>query len=419
MKVAFFSTAPCPVVALLFATSLVAQTTPASDANPTKVVTSKSAVTIPVTLDHNRIVIDVYVPQASGGTKRVRGLIDTGSTQLTMSQRVAKLVDSNFTCDEPVCTTAPPAAIELGGMKVALGGAGKAVVPRRPESVSDVMAAGMSPEVRIPSQVLKNYDVVIDYGNRQLTIGPVGSAKFTGAAVDAQVSENGAVVVPAKVGTKVYHIGIDSSAPCSLVGADLLSEWRQKEASWPFVSGALGAGNVTGSAEELKREMLELPGMQVGDAKLHDVLVASTAKAVENFQQAAHVPVEGLLGGEALRGMKVGFDFAHKKVYFNPATNGPSGGLDVVGLTLKPEVDGKYTIVAVVPFEGQPSVADVKAGDLLVGVDGAPVTGATMGQVWSLLSGEPGQTRKLIIEREGKRDTVAATVRRWLVAAAK
>jgi hypothetical protein len=420
MKAPLSPVALLPAAALLLTTSLFAQSAPASQPSRAKnAAASKSAVTVPVTLDHNRIVIDVYVQQAAGGTKRVRGLIDTGSTQLTMSPRVAKLVDPKFTCDEPVCTTAPPMSIEIGGIKVALSSADKAVVPRRPENVSDVMVAGMSPEVRIPAQVLKSYDVAIDYGNRQLTIGPVGSVKFTGVAVDAQVSENGAVVVPAKVGTRIYHFGIDSASPCSLAGSELLSEWHQKESSWPFIGGALGAGNVTGSADELKREMLQLPAMQVGDVKLHQVLVSSTAGGVESFQQAAHVPVEGLLGGEPLRGMKLGIDFAHKKVYFDPASNGPSAGLDVVGLTLRPEVDGKYTVAAVLPFEGQSSVPDVKAGDLVVGVDGAPVTGATMGQVWSLLSGEPGQTRKLVIERDGKRDTVEATVRRWIGATTK
>jgi C-terminal processing protease CtpA/Prc len=61
-------------------------------------------------------------------------------------------------------------------------------------------------------------------------------------------------------------------------------------------------------------------------------------------------------------------------------------------------------------------VPDVKSGDVLLGVDGAPATGATMGQVWSLLGGTPGQVRTLTLEREDKRFTVAATVRRFLAA---
>ena len=59
--------------------------------------------------------------------------------------------------------------------------------------------------------------------------------------------------------------------------------------------------------------------------------------------------------------------------------------VDVVGLTLRPEPDGRFTVSAVLDFDGKPAVPDVKSGDVLLGVDGAPATGATLGQVWSLL----------------------------------
>ncbi len=37
-----------------------------------------------------------------------------------------------------------------------------------------------------------------------------------------------------------------------------------------------------------------------------------------------------------------------------------------------------------------------------------------MGQVWSMLGGEPGKERKLTIERSGKQFTVAAEVHHFL-----
>jgi C-terminal processing protease CtpA/Prc len=97
-------------------------------------------------------------------------------------------------------------------------------------------------------------------------------------------------------------------------------------------------------------------------------------------------------------------------------TNTAAPDMDVVGLTLHPEIDGHYTVLGVAAFDGKPSVPEVKTGDVLVGVDGAPATGATMGQVWSLLGGTPGQTRSLTLERDGKRFTIDAPVRRFLAA---
>jgi len=60
--------------------------------------------------------------------------------------------------------------------------------------------------------------------------------------------------------------------------------------------------------------------------------------------------------------------------------------MDGIGLTLRPELDGRYTVAGVVELDGKPSVPDVTSGDVLLAVDGAPVPGATMGQVWSLLA---------------------------------
>ena len=56
----------------------------------------------------------------------------------------------------------------------------------------------------------------------------------------------------------------------------------------------------------------------------------------------------------------------------------------------------------------------MEAGDHLVAVDGIPVPDSTMGQVWSLLEGTPGQERRLTIERAGRQFTVVAKVQHFL-----
>jgi len=49
-------------------------------------------------------------------------------------------------------------------------------------------------------------------------------------------------------------------------------------------------------------------------------------------------------------------------------------------------------------------------------VDNIPVHGSTMGQVWAMLGGTPGQERKLTIERAGKQLLVPAKVQHFLAA---
>jgi C-terminal processing protease CtpA/Prc len=135
------------------------------------------------------------------------------------------------------------------------------------------------------------------------------------------------------------------------------------------------------------------------------------------YQERAGSPTIGLIGANAFVDYRVGIDYAHSTLYLQRTPTKSAPDLDVVGLTLRPEPDEKYTVVGVADFNGKPSVPDVRSGDVLIGVDGAPATGATMGQVWSLLGGAPGQTRTLILERDGKRFSVDATVRRFLAQA--
>jgi C-terminal processing protease CtpA/Prc len=73
-----------------------------------------------------------------------------------------------------------------------------------------------------------------------------------------------------------------------------------------------------------------------------------------------------------------------------------------------------FTIVGVADCDGKPSVADVQAGDHLIAVDDNPVADFTLGQVWSLLEGYPGQGRKLTIERAGKQFSLVAKVQHFL-----
>jgi len=67
-------------------------------------------------------------------------------------------------------------------------------------------------------------------------------------------------------------------------------------------------------------------------------------------------------------------------VYFEIGSTFKFPDFDVIGLVLRPEDDGRFTILGVADFEGKPSVPEVQAGDRLVAVDSIPVAGNTMGQ---------------------------------------
>ena len=52
--------------------------------------------------------------------------------------------------------------------------------------------------------------------------------------------------------------------------------------------------------------------------------------------------------------------------------------------------------------------------DFAATVDGIPAPDSTMGQVWSLLEGTPGQERKLTLERNGDKFDLVAHVQHFL-----
>jgi hypothetical protein len=136
------------------------------------------------------------------------------------------------------------------------------------------------------------------------------------------------------------------------------------------------------------------------------------------FEKRAGIATSGLLGANALQNYRIGLDYAHSAVYFDVGRLFNFPEFDVIGLILRPEDDGRFTILNIADLDGKPSVAGrpegVQPGDHLVAVDGIPVAGSTMGQVWSMLGGELGKERKLTVDRSGKQFTVVAKVQHFL-----
>jgi len=377
-------------------------------------------VTVPITLDHNRTIIDVYLPLPDGSTKRVRGWVDNGNPELEITDALAQKLGLQFKGEANVKPgderpVDAPRSLQIGGMTIPFDQIkeAKAIVGR--ESI----APGSSAEINIPSTILRNYDVVFDYPNRQFTIGPPGTISFQGTATKAQINpQNGLIQLASKIDGADYTISFDAGSSTSLLSAELLEKWLKAHPSWPHLTGAIGSANMWGAEDETKRLLLRIPSLTFGAVTLKNVAVASfPEKNMKWYQDRAGVRTIGLIGANAFVDSRFGIDYAHSTLYIQRTQTKPAPDMDVVGLTLRPEPDEKYTVIGIVDYNGKPAVADVKSGDTLVGVAGAPATGATMGQVWSLLGGAPGRTRTLTLERDGKRFSVNATVRRFLAQA--
>jgi len=402
------------LIALVFlAVSAVAQDAGKPQPEP-------KSVTVPVTLDHNRVVIDVYLPLSDGSTKRVRGWVDTGDPELQMSQRMAKLMGLAITCDANTCSAPSPREIMIGAMKISLAALKEVRIPLKPGSAASVMVPGMSAEIKIPSSVLRNYDVLINFPDREFSIGLPGSLNFKGVKSKMLVNASGFIQIPSKIANKNYSLGLDVGSSISFLSEELFDKLAAAHTEWPRMTGAVGPANMGELGDdEPKWKLVRVDRLQYGPLYLTDVAVANFPKTFSAFfEKDAGSAIAGLLGSNALMNYRIGLDYAHSAAYFDIGNTFKFPEFDVVGLILRPEDDTRFTILGVADFEGKPSVPSgddgVQPGDHLVAVDGIPVPDSTLGQVWSLLEGSPGQERKLTIEREGKQFNVVAKVQHFL-----
>ncbi|MFZ1169078.1 MAG: PDZ domain-containing protein [Candidatus Sulfotelmatobacter sp.] len=381
-------------------------------------------VTVPFTLDHDRIIVEVNVALSNRTTQHVHAWLDNGNPDLHLSHRLALLTGrTTISCDGQLCSTTPPVEMSIGGMTIPLGGRipGAGIKEAWVSSIDNApLAPGMSAEINIPSTVLSHYDVLIDFPGRELTIGQPGTLKFKGVTAKVIVNPaNGLIEVPGKIENKKYSLALDLGQSISLLTEELVDKLATAHPDWPRMTGAIGPANVSGSADELKRKLMRVDRLQYGPLFLTNVVVAEFLSGQPvPFAGRPGGPSNGLLGSEALLNYRVGIDYAHSTVYFDIGRLFDVPDFDVVGLILRPENDGQFTILGVADYEGKPSVPEgndgVQAGDHLIAVDGIPVRGSTLGQVWAMLAGSPGTKRMLTVERAGGQVTVGAQVQHFL-----
>jgi len=376
-----------------------------------------SPATVAATIDHNRVIIDATVPLPDGSIQRVSVWVDNGNPDLYLSRHLATLLGLAVQCNDHECSSAPPRQVVVGGLTIPLSGIVKeAKIPLKPVSAAAVLAPGMNVEMNLPAGVVRHYDVLIDFPQHKFSIGPPGSIQFHGSDNKVQINaESGLIQVPSKIENKKYDLALDVGASISFLSEELFDKLASDHPTWPRMTGAVGSANMWGSDAETKWKVMRLDRLQYGSLFLTDVPVVALPQAtLDFFEKRAGMPTMGLLGANSLQNYRVGIDYAHSTVYFEVGRTFNFPDFDVVGLVLRPEDDGRFTILGVAEVDGKPSVDGLQSGDHLVAVNDIAVRGITMGQVWSLLGGSPGQQRKMTIERGGKEFAVSARVQHFL-----
>jgi len=379
--------------------------------------------TVPVTLDHNRMLVQADVQRRDGSWRTALLWIDTGNPDMMMSEAFARdigidLSGARRTAEGTVFRGPAPTGVRIGGMPLSLDSVGMEVLFE-----GQWIFGTMHIDANLPSTALKRYQVVFDYPRRRLTLARPGTLTPRGERAAASVNPTtGIVQIDAVLGGDTLSLALDNGASYSFVSAGVLARLAERNPGWPRTVGAVGCANIWGLwSEEATWPIVRVSEMRWGPVRLADVGVVGLPNFFGNgaslgdwYSQKAARRLEGFLGPNAFKAFRVEIDYANGAVYFERGAADDAHDLDVVGLTLRPRPDSGWVVIGVAAKDGRPSVEGVEPSDVLLEVGTLRVTGATMGTVVDALRGTPGDVRTLLLERAGRRFTVTARVERFL-----
>lgn len=376
-------------------------------------------VTVPFKLDHNRMLINAEILKPDSSWRDVLLWVDTGNPEFFISESLAV----NLGIDLPDALTknkinaielSKPVKIRIGGMTLNFEGINTKVM-FRPKWLFSTMHI----DANLPSTVLQKYQVVFDYPQKKLTLAEPGSINHVGEYCAANVNTStGIVQINADIYGDSMSFALDNGASYSFTSETVLEKILAHQPICSKLKGALGCANIWGWwPGEDTWNILRVPELNWGSVTFSDVglvgLPNSFPLAVWYSKKSAR-PVDGILGPNLLKSYRVEIDYAGSAVYFEKRSESDFHDMDMVGLTLRPEMDGNYSILGIAYKDGIPAVVGIKTGDILVKVDDLTIKNSTMGTVIDALRGKPGDTHHLILEHDGKQFEIVGTVKRFL-----
>jgi hypothetical protein len=361
-------------------------------------------VTVPFELDHNRMILEVSFAMVGGGSRPARAWVDTGNQYLILSDAVAR----DLGIDVPEQDAAHPGhsievddpapRLAIGGMPLVVDGI--AVRVRH----GALPMPGVPAEVNLPASALLHHHVVFDYPAGTVTIARPGALEPRGSAVPCQINpDTGLPLIVATIDGDPARVGLDNGSAGTWVSTALAESWLSRHPQWRHATGAAGSANFFGFPFETQGTLLELPLVGIGPLDVRDVTVLGLDQSLFDwYSEKSAGPVVGFLGANVLVRFRLEIDFSNGMTYWQPGPDPVTRDLDIVGLALRPEADGSFTVAGVVESRDGPVVTAVEAGDRLLRVGELDVNGGTMGEVVNALRGEPGERRRILLERDGE-----------------
>lgn len=362
------------------------------------------AADVPMAVEGGRPYIDVQFRAADGHAVKAHVWLDTGGGNIIVSEKLAQALGLKPTADAfeeegEKLAPLPLPGLELGGEVVKLADvqAFEVIGPASGVQHTDADAA-------LPVRALRGYDVVFDYPAGKFSLNPSGG-KHTGTEVPVKIGESGMPTVTAEIAGKPYGFLLDTG------GTSVMLSQAAIQPDFQHVAGAYGRGNMLLGRFEGKLMMVDLPSLTWGPFQLTHVIAVSRPAGIyeKSMSGMAGGDIVGSLGGNVFQHFRIDIDYPQAKLYLTEDKTVKPATLDMVGLMLEPAQGGGYDVAAVQGDVGGAAVGDhlLKVGDLDAGQ-------ATLQAVIAALSGKPGESRMLTVQRADKTLTLKAPVQHLL-----
>jgi hypothetical protein len=369
-----------------------------------------SAGTTKFVLDGNRIYARLSFSRPDGSTHKALAFVDMGSKSMALTESLFKDLELD---------RGRNLVFRIGDMSVQVAAADVGSDAGKPYSVG----SDLKVEAELPAGVLEKYVVVIDYRRRTLTLARPGSITIqaSGIAVPFHLRrDTGLIAVDALIDGQSYPVTIDNGSAYTWFRQSTVKSWLSSHPDWERGVGAVGASNMRMSDDgaEASGILVRLPEMVIGPLTLKQVGVLGAGPGrgrdpklsmFDWYATKNALPVIGWVGGNVLTNFRLTIDYPNQVIYWLKEADAAADDLNQVGLTLRSE-HGEYIVAAVAEKNGRPTVAGVLPGDRLIRVGNMEMKQATRGAIYKAMRGKPGEIRKLVLERDGNRLTVAAKV---------
>jgi hypothetical protein len=396
-----------------------------------------TSVTLPFVLDDNRVFVEVRFIRPDGTERPALAYVNMGSGSFVLSNKLFA---------ELATDRSEPLQVRIGAMQISVPA--HDVLPEafansifltlwpsgRPPTAQELathpgqmapMAAPLPVEAVLPPGLLQHFVIVFDYGAKTLTLAAPNRGQYEGTAIPIRVNPHtGFAIVDLRLGSTTHPFVIDNGGSYSGIRSV-----RTRLSVHPDVLrsvGGIGEANYTmaPAAPEVTAPVVRIPEASVGALALgqmgfvqigNDGVLGHLLGDMfwdRIYSDKAGERVEGWIGGNVLRNFRLTLDYPGRMSYWQQQSPLETHDLDQVGLILSHW--GSVTTVAGIAFKnGSATVDGVRTGDKLLRIDGLDTAKATRGELLQALHGNPGENRRLVVDRDGRQHEFTVPVTRF------